>query len=178
MGVLAALQGGCATERAVLPSRFDDPNYGLPKAARHPPEGPVEELPLFSRWSSADDERRLPREVRSPDPIGTAAPLHPYWVSEYPNERVPVRAKFFLSSFMAGFMTRLAYGAYAGSRAGAVLTGSDFGAAILVGGVAGVAGWSFSFRIAPSAVRPDLSERALPSVEDTAVYRDWISPRK
>ena len=86
----------------------------------------------------------------------------------------PHRGRYFLSGFVAGFMARIAYGAYNGAG-GHGVSGSDFGSAVVIGALTGVATYGFSFRLAPSQLAKTTPEQELPRLDESSLYRDWTT---
>ena len=176
----AVLLGGCASGPAArggaAASRFDDPSYGLTHETRFEREGPLEESPDWHRMMLAGGERP-PVEFRAEDPVAATGARHYAWQAESPMEARPRRGRFFLSGFAAGFMARLAYGAYQGSG-GQGVSGGNIGSAVLIGALTGLATWGFSFRLSPSQLSKASPGEEVPSLEDSSLYREWHPDRK
>lgn len=180
-GLLAAvlLLAGCAgsAARTVEPGvgQVNDPTFGLPNFAEFRTPMPIEATGVYRSYALAADARRAPLELRPGAPAAAGIDQHPSWRADFPVERQPARGHFFVSGFAAGFAARLAYGAVRGARTGS-LGGGDFGASLLLGAATGLLSWGYSFRLPPASLEKRLSRDRIPSIEETAVYREWSSP--
>ena len=166
------LLGGCASTSVTAPvTRFDDTSFGLMPGNRYPGSAPLAEIQDWRLLTQADETGYI-AEVKAEDPVTASGGQHHSWQAESPMAGKPKRGRFFLSGFVAGFMARLAYGAYQGAGAQGV-SGDDFGSSIAIGTLAGLATWSFSFRLSPGQMTKTTPEQELPRLEDSSVYRDW-----
>jgi hypothetical protein len=174
---VGVLLGGCASAPpAGTARRFDDTSFGLMPENRFPGASPLVEQRDW-RLLTLADESTYSAEVKAEDPVTASGGQHHSWVAESPMAGKPKRGRFFLSGFVAGFMARLAYGAYQGAGAHGV-SGNDLGSSIAIGTLAGLATWSFSFRLSPGQMTKTTPEQEVPRLEDSSVYRDWTTGRR
>ena len=152
--------------------KVNDPMYGLPKYADFREDVPVDRTAAYRDWSMAADPKRRPGYFKADAGVDAAIERHPSWRSDFPVERSPARSRFFLAGMAAGFAARLGYGVLRSGVDGGLKSG-EFGSALALGLLTGSAAWGYSFRIPASQVSPRLAQERIPTVEESAVYRDW-----